>query len=56
MNKEQEQLDKVISDRRNFLRGVGLTGLGLAGSAVIGSQLGVIEKLPGASKLGLGPT
>ncbi len=55
MNKEQEQLDKVIADRRNFLRGVGLTGLGLAGATVVGSKLGLIENLPGAAQLGLGP-
>ena len=56
MNKEQEQLDKVIADRRNFLKGVGLTGLGLAGSTALASKLGLIENLPGAGKLGLGPT
>ena len=56
MDKENKQLNNVTADRRNFLKGVGLSGLGLAGSAVVGSKLGLIENLPGASKLGLGPS
>lgn len=54
MNKEQEQLDKVIADRRNFLKGVGLTSLGIAGAAMVGGKLGMVDALPGAEKLGLG--
>jgi hypothetical protein len=54
VNKEQEQLDKVIADRRNFLKGVGLTGLGLASATLVGGKLGMMDGLPGAEKLGLG--
>lgn len=56
MNKEQEQLDKVIADRRNFLKGVGLTGLSVAGAAMVGGKLGLLNGMPGAEKLGLAPS
>lgn len=56
MNKEQEVLDRLIANRRSFLRGVGLTGLGLAGAAVAGTKLGMLENITGASQLGLSPT
>ncbi len=54
MNKEQEYLDRLIADRRSFLKGVGLTSLGVAGATVAGSKLGLLDHVPGASRLGLG--
>jgi Ferritin-like domain len=53
VNKEQEQLDKVIAERRNFLKGVGFSGLGLAGATLIGSKLGLMDGMPSAKALGL---
>jgi hypothetical protein len=56
MNKEQEQLDKIIADRRRFLKGAGLTAMGLAAAGVVGSKLVAADGMPGANKLGLGGT
>jgi hypothetical protein len=54
VNKEQDYLDRLIADRRNFLKGVGLTSLSVAGATVAGSKLGLLDHVPGASRLGLG--
>lgn len=36
---EQDEITRNAADRRNFLKGVGMTGLGLAGAAMVGRQL-----------------
>jgi hypothetical protein len=41
--------------RRSFMKGAGLTSVGLAGAAIIGAKLGLLEKVPGAKALGLNP-
>lgn len=40
--------------RRSFMKGAALTGAGLAGAAIAGSRLGLLDKAPGASALGIG--
>ncbi len=42
--------------RRSFVKGAGLTGVGLAGAAIAGARLGLFDKAPGASALGIGST
>jgi hypothetical protein len=37
---EQNLMEKNAADRRNFLKGAGFTGLGLASAAIIGSKFG----------------
>ncbi|MGI8772773.1 MAG: ferritin-like domain-containing protein [Acidobacteriaceae bacterium] len=47
MKKEEEVSQATsASDRRNFLKGAGLTGMGLAGAALVGGKLA--DALPGA--------
>ncbi len=41
---KQEETGTLTSGRRSFLRGAGLTGIGLAGAAVIGTRLGSSEQ------------
>ncbi len=38
---KQEELTRPAGNRRSFLKGAGMTGLGLAGAAVLGSRLGL---------------
>jgi hypothetical protein len=40
-------------DRRAFVRGVGAAGLGVAGAALVGGKLGVLDRIPGINKAGL---
>lgn len=43
-----------VSERRKFLRGVGVTGAaGLLSATILGSRLGVMDNIPGAKALGL---
>ena len=39
-----EEIVRVMANRRNFLKGAGMTGIGLAGAAMIGSKLGMNEQ------------
>ncbi len=47
MSKEQKVLDGLIADRRKFLKTAGLTGLGLAGAAMVGGKLGIGDGIAG---------
>ncbi len=47
MSKEQEVLDGLIADRRKFLKTAGLTGLGVAGAAMVGGKLGLGDGVAG---------
>lgn len=40
--------------RRSFVKGAGLTGVGLAGAVIAGTRLGLLDKAPGAAALGIG--
>jgi hypothetical protein len=40
----QDEADRVAASRRTFLRGAGMTGIGLAGAAMIGSKFGASEQ------------
>jgi hypothetical protein len=53
-NRTENDMNLVKPARRSFMKGAGMTGLGLAAAAVAGARLGALDKLPGASKLGLG--
>ena len=58
-NEKNETLDPALSTmskhigRRSFVRGAGLTTIGLAGAAVAGARLGLLDKAPGAGALGI---
>ncbi len=52
--RNENDLSLVKPARRSFMKGAGMTGLGLAAAAVAGVRLGALDSLPGASKLGLG--
>lgn len=39
-----QEVSKYASNRRSFLKGVGLTGIGLAGAAVVGTEFGSREQ------------
>jgi hypothetical protein len=47
--------DKLQSpvDRRGFVKSVGLATAGLAGAAVIGGKLGILDSIPGINRTGL---
>jgi hypothetical protein len=45
-------MDKAV-DRRAFVRGVSVAGLGVAGAALIGGKLGVLDRIPGIDKVAL---
>ncbi len=48
MNPEEQQLvNKTPEERRNFLKGMGFTGLGLAAAGMVGSRLGVMDSVTG---------
>jgi hypothetical protein len=52
----QENLGNMTMNkvgRRSFVKGAGLTGLGLAGAAFAGGRLGLMDKVPGAGMLGM---
>jgi hypothetical protein len=40
----QDEAERVAASRRTFLRGAGMTGIGLAGAAMIGSKFGASEQ------------
>jgi Ferritin-like domain len=40
----QDEADRIAASRRTFLRGAGMTGIGLAGAAMIGSKFGAREQ------------
>jgi hypothetical protein len=40
----QDEADRVAASRRTFLRGAGMTGIGLAGAAMIGGKFGASEQ------------
>jgi Ferritin-like domain len=44
---------ELSSDRRGFMRKAGLATAGLAGAAVLGGRLGVLDRLPGMKKMAL---
>jgi hypothetical protein len=48
---ENEKILTRAANRRNFLKGAGLTGLGLAGAAMIGSKFGASEQKVEAASL-----
>jgi len=47
-----DKIDKSFS-RRNFAKGAAAAGLGAVGTAWLGSKIGLLDKVPGAAKLGL---
>lgn len=47
VKKEQEVVDGIIANRRNFLKTAGMTGLGLAGAAMVGGKLGLGDGVAG---------
>ncbi len=48
MNKDA--VASIAADRRNFLKGAGLTGIGLAGAIMVGKQFGPnVQKVEAAS-------
>ncbi len=58
-NSEQDNATPVTEstiNRRAFVKGAGFTGLGLAGAALVGGKLGVLDNAPGAKALGINPT
>jgi len=48
-NKQESNLPTSNINRRSFVRGVGFTGLGLAGAALVGSQFGAKEQTVSAA-------
>jgi Ferritin-like domain len=52
MTMESNQKAGGLLERRTFVRS-SMIGLGTAGAAIMGAKLGVLDKLPGARKLGL---
>jgi hypothetical protein len=40
----QGEADRIAASRRTFLRDAGMTGIGLAGAAMIGSKFGAREQ------------
>src|SRR5271154_5243648 len=40
-------------DRRGFVKSVGLATAGLAGAAVVGGKLGILDSIPGINRTGL---
>jgi len=58
--KDTENRDRAILDvhagvdRRSFVRGVGLAGLGAAGATLLAGKVGLLDTVPGAKSLGLG--
>jgi hypothetical protein len=54
---ENKKQDEVVLqsayDRRRFVKGVGLATAGVAGAAVLGGKLGVLDKIPGMKKMAL---
>jgi hypothetical protein len=54
---ENEKLGKpevqTPSDRRNFVKNIGYATAGLAGAAMLGGKLGVLDKIPGMKQAGL---
>ena len=40
----QDAIDHVTANRRRFLKGAGMTGIGLAGAAIIGSRFVTTEQ------------
>jgi len=54
--KEANQVAKVKGtvDRRAFVRGVGLAGLGVAGASVLAGRLGQLDSVPAFKRAGLG--
>jgi Ferritin-like domain len=40
----QDETDRVAANRRSFLKGAGMTGIGLAGAAILGSRFGTSEQ------------
>jgi hypothetical protein len=51
MGNNNSCIEKAV-DRRSFVRGVGIAGLGAAG-ALVGGKLGLLDAVPGAGSLGL---
>jgi len=51
-NKVTRGVDKPFS-RRDFAKSVGAASIGAAGALMIGSKMGILDKLPGAARLGL---
>jgi hypothetical protein len=51
-NKVLGSMEKAV-DRRAFVRGVGVAGLGIAGAALVIGKLGLLDALPGAGLSGL---
>ena len=48
---ETEEIIRVMANRRNFLKGAGMTGIGLAGAAMIGSKFGTNEQKVAAASV-----
>ena len=48
-NEQENNLPTSTINRRSFVRGVGFTGLGLAGAALVGSQFGAKEQTVSAA-------
>ena len=45
--------EEWTSERRKFLKGAGVTGVGLLSATILGSRLGLTDDIPGAKALGL---
>src|ERR1700730_4619568 len=43
-------------NRRAFVKSAGIVGVGIGGASWLGSKLGMLDALPGAKSLGLGPS
>jgi hypothetical protein len=41
---KEEEATRSAANRRSFLKGAGMTGIGLAGAAIIGSKFGTSEQ------------
>ncbi len=54
--KEKDKLVQGVQkpvDRRSFVKGVGIAGVGVAGATFLGGKLGLLNGVPGAKALGL---
>jgi Ferritin-like domain len=57
MDKEKAGVEQqLVSDRRRFVQNLGMATAGLAGAAVLGGKLGVLDQIPGMDKAGLTAT
>jgi hypothetical protein len=55
MENEKQVSEKLQApvDRRGFVKCVGLATAGIAGAAVLGGKLGILDSIPGINRTGL---